>query len=92
MEKDAYNIEHDKIILTKEQESCLNYKGEKTLLVKGIAGAGKSVVIQNLARKLLTGISKSDVNAIAIFTFNNTLNAYTKELIGEEEMTGMIRL
>lgn len=41
MEKDAYNIEHDKIILTKEQESCLNYKGEKTLLVKGIAGAGK---------------------------------------------------
>ena len=87
MEKDAYNIEHDKIILTKEQESCLNYKGEKTLLVKGIAGAGKSVVIQNLARKLLTGISKSDVNAIAIFTFNNTLNAYTKELIGEEGVT-----
>ena len=45
MELDLYNTEHEKITLTKEQESCLNYAGDKTLLVKGIAGGGKSVVL-----------------------------------------------
>ncbi len=29
MELDLYNTEHEKITLTKEQESCLNYAGDK---------------------------------------------------------------
>lgn len=87
MEKDLYNTEHEKIVLTKEQESCLNYKGDRTLMVKGVAGAGKSVVLQGLAKKLMMETTENHGNNIAIFTFNNTLNAYTKELLGEDRIT-----
>lgn len=59
MELDLYNTEHEKITLTKEQESCLNYAGDKTLLVKGIAGGGKSVVLQGFIKKLLAQAPKS---------------------------------
>lgn len=83
MELDLYNTEHEKITLTKEQESCLNYAGDKTLLVKGIAGGGKSVVLQGFTKKLLAQSPKDIKNNIAIFTFNNTLNACTRELVGE---------
>lgn len=88
MEKDLYNDVHEKIVLTKEQENCLNYKGDRTLLVKGAAGSGKSVVIQTMAKKLLEKYSeKEDANNIAIFTFSNTLNAYIKELLGDQGIT-----
>lgn len=87
MEKDLYNVDHEKIVLTKEQESCLNYKGDRTLMVKGVAGAGKSVVIQSFAKKLIAESKGECKKNIAIFTFNNTLNAYTKELLGEKSVT-----
>ena len=80
---EIYNADQEKIILTKEQQSCLNYAGNKTLLVKGAAGAGKSIVIQNLAKKLLEASTGAEKNNIAIFTFNNTLTAYTREALRE---------
>lgn len=88
MATELYNAYQEKITWTKEQESCLNYVGEKTLMVKGIAGAGKSLVIQGLAKQLLAGYSADKKNKVAIFTFSNTLNSATKEFLkinGEHE-------
>lgn len=85
---ELYNAYQEKIIWTREQESCLNYTGEKTLMVKGIAGAGKSLVIQALAKQLLAGYSADKKNKVAIFTFSNTLNSATKDFLkinGEHE-------
>ena len=81
MAVELYNAYQEKITWTKEQESCLNYTGEKTLMVKGIAGAGKSLVIQALAKQLLAGYSADKKNKIAIFTFSNTLNSATKDFL-----------
>lgn len=85
---ELYNAYQEKITWTKEQESCLNYAGNKTLMVKGIAGAGKSLVIQALAKQLLAAYSADKKNKVAIFTFSNTLNSATKEFLkinGEQE-------
>lgn len=81
MGAELYNTYHERITLTKEQESCLNYTGGRTLMIKGLAGAGKSLVLQGLAKKLLAGYSSDKHNKVAIFTFSNTLNAVTKEFL-----------
>lgn len=93
MKTELYNAYQEKIIWTKEQESCLKYTGDKTLMVKGIAGAGKSLVIQALAKQLLAGCVKGKQNKVAIFTFSNTLNLATKEFLkinGEDDGLIMI--
>ena len=81
------------VILTPEQEACLRYTGEKTLLVKGIAGAGKSLVLQALAKKLAAAYPPGEKTAgkVAILTFSSTLNLVTKELLaGESEADSRI--
>lgn len=88
MGAELYNAYQQKITWTKEQEDCLNYAGNKTLMVKGIAGAGKSLVILARAGQLLTGYSKDQKNGVAVFTFSNTLNSATKDMLkinGEQE-------
>ena len=82
------NAYHEKITLTDEQEACVNYTGNRTLIVKGLAGAGKSLVLEAVARKLLAGCSENQKNKVAIFTFSNTLNSATRENLrinGEQE-------
>jgi len=78
---ELYNAYQEKIVWTREQEACLKYAGGKTLMVKGVAGAGKSLVIQALAKQLLAGYSVDKHNKVAIFTFSNTLNAATKDFL-----------
>lgn len=79
------NALNEDLTLTSEQEACLNYNGEKMLMVKGVAGAGKSLIIQALAKKMIDSAANEKV---AIFTFSNTLNSATKEFLkinGSEE-------
>lgn len=38
------------IKLTEEQQACIDYNGERTLMVKGCAGAGKSIVLMAAAK------------------------------------------
>lgn len=76
---ELYNAYQEKISLTDEQESCLKYTGNRTLMVQGFAGAGKSLVIQAMAQKLLAERENKGIKNIAIFTFSNTLNSATKE-------------
>lgn len=72
-------IEHK---LTEKQEEIVNYTGEE-LLIKGIAGSGKTTVLLRKAVKLI----KADPTIrIGLFTYNKTLSHYAKQIakhIGE---------
>lgn len=71
----AYN---EKIEYTSEQKKCLEYSGDKTLLVKGYAGAGKSVFVQGMALKCLRDFPDKSV---AIFTLCHTLTSATNDVM-----------
>jgi len=75
---DAYNQE---IELTSEQEACLKYTGKRTLMVKGYAGAGKSLVLMAIAQKYVEKYGADAKNKVAIFTFQNTLVSTTREFL-----------
>lgn len=75
---DAYN---QTVELTSEQQACLKYAGNRTLMVKGYAGAGKSLVLMAIATKYLEKYGKHQKNKIAIFTFQNTLVSSTKDIL-----------
>ncbi len=82
---DVYN---QKIELTKEQETCLKYTGDRTLMVKGYAGAGKSLVLMAIAHKYLEKYGKNAKNKVGIFTFQNTLVSTMREFLhvnGQQE-------
>ena len=68
------------IILTDEQEKCVEYDSGD-LLVRGIAGSGKSVVLleraMNFNRKAIQ--ERSNIK-IGIFTYVNTLVKYTSDI------------
>jgi superfamily I DNA/RNA helicase len=62
--------------LTPKQEEIVNYDGEE-LLVKGIAGSGKTTVLLKKARKM---IEKNPSIRIGLFTYNKTLSEYAKKI------------
>lgn len=76
-----YDAYHQEIELTEEQQACLKYTGDRTLMVKGYAGAGKSLVLMQAARQLLEKYGPGVKNKIAIFTFQNTLVSTTREFL-----------
>ncbi|PHD56529.1 UvrD-helicase domain-containing protein [Bacillus wiedmannii] len=69
-------IEHQ---LTDKQKEVVNYDGDE-LLVKGIAGSGKTTVLLNKAQKM---IKKDPSIRIGLFTYNKTLSQYAK-IIAEQ--------
>ena len=75
---DAYSQE---IELTPDQKACLKYTGDRTLMVKGHAGAGKSVVLMAIAKKYIEKYGTQSKNEIAFFTFQKTLVSTTRELL-----------
>ena len=66
MAEKLYDAYHQEIELTDEQQACLKYSGERTLMVKGLAGAGKSLVLMEFARKLLAKYGTDSKNKVAI--------------------------
>ncbi len=87
MAERLYDAYHQEIELTDEQEACLKYSGDRTLMVKGYAGAGKSLVLMELARRLMDKYVNSK-NKVAIVTFQNTLVSSTKELLQANDSDG----
>ncbi len=81
MEEKIVNVYHQEIELTTEQQACLNYSGEKTLVVKGYAGAGKSIVLMTIAQRYLAKYGKDAKNKVAFFTFQNTLVSTMREFL-----------
>ena len=76
-----YDVYHQEIELTSEQQACLKYTGNRTLMVKGYAGAGKSLVLMALAQKYLEKYGINAKNKVAIFTFQNTLVSTIREFL-----------
>lgn len=89
MAEKLYDAYHQEIELTTEQQACLKYTGDRTLMVKGYAGAGKSLVLMAIAQKYLEKYGHFEKNRVAIFTFQNTLVSTTREFLhvngGDEE-------
>ena len=66
------------VVLTKEQQECVDYKAGD-LLVKGVPGSGKSVVLLKRALKIYQ--DTNGTASIKIFTYTNILVKYTDELL-----------
>jgi superfamily I DNA/RNA helicase len=78
--------------LTSQQDDCLNYKG-KNLLIKGVAGSGKTLVLLRKAIRLKQEAIKNNSNiSIGFFTYANTLTKYSKDLVEEIESGDMITI
>ena len=71
--------------LTHEQKLCVNFGGDN-LLVRGIPGSGKTLVLIRRAKKLAISASSTPgmgapVEAVHLFTFAGALDRLTKEVI-----------
>lgn len=78
---DFKNVYGEEIELTQEQRACTDYCGDKTLLVKGAAGAGKSIVVQCKAKQYIDQYAGEKGNKVLILTFNKTLVYATKQIL-----------
>ena len=69
--------------LTKEQNECVDSKS-KDLLIKGVAGSGKTLVLLRKVIQLKNEAIKNNKSIrIGFFTYANTLTKYSKDLIGQ---------
>lgn len=64
------------ITLTKKQQEAVEYEGDQ-LLIRGIAGSGKTTVLLKQAHKILM---KHPGESVALITYNQTLARYAAEL------------
>lgn len=68
--------------LTDKQKECVNYPMDKDVLVRGIAGSGKSLVIVKRAVNLSHKIRQTGQTPhIVIYTFVNSLVQFMEEVI-----------
>lgn len=71
------------VTLTQQQENCVNFSEEKDLVVRGIAGSGKSLILANRAVHLVRKGREMGKNpTVAFLTFAKTLVGFTNEFIG----------
>ncbi len=75
-------VTDEEIQLTKEQQNCVNYVGDKRkdLVIRSAAGGGKSLVLLERAVKYLKDAKENGrKHSIAIFTYNQVLAVCLKE-------------
>lgn len=64
---------------TQEQMNCISYKAGD-LLVNGIPGAGKSIVLLKRALEFYKASRPGEKNVVLLTTFSNTLKDYTNDV------------
>lgn len=64
--------------LTQRQQECVDYRGTD-LLIRGVPGSGKTVVLLRRARKLAEEADQD--GSVRVYTFNKTLAKYARELV-----------
>ena len=70
------------VVLTEKQQECVNFPTERDLLVTGVAGSGKSLVVVSRAVKMSKLARENGVRLkIGIFAYANALIDYTKEIL-----------
>lgn len=73
------------ITLTDAQQACVEYPVERDLIVRGVAGSGKSLVIVKRALQMhKLGQEEGRNLKIGIFTYVNSLVEYTKQILKSE--------
>lgn len=86
--EDLVILGEGEIILTKEQQACVDYVGSKNknLAIRSCPGGGKTIV---LVKRAIEYLKVARINNkkryIAVFTHNRVLANYLKELIGITE-------
>lgn len=72
----------EEIILTDKQKECVKFPNDRNLVVQGVAGSGKSLVIVQRAISLYRDAKRIGKNPrIIIFTFVNSLVDFTREIL-----------
>ena len=79
----------ENVKLTKEQNECVNFNSGD-LLIRGVAGSGKSYVILRRAVKLYK--EKKAPETVVIFTYTNSLVKYTDDLLRAKLGEGQIEV
>lgn len=86
------NTTFNNLALTQVQSRCVDYEGDKVknLIISGVAGSGKSVVIMKRAVKLYKASKAVNKKIkVCIFTYANTLIQYMNEnfnaVLGESD-------
>ena len=75
-------VTNEQIQLTREQQNCVKYEGDKRkdLVIRSAAGGGKSLVLIERAMNYLREAKAADrKKAVAIFTYNHVLANWLKE-------------
>ncbi|NLU42631.1 MAG: ATP-dependent helicase [Firmicutes bacterium] len=69
------------ITLTEKQKECVEYTPDQHLLVRGIAGSGKSTVLIERARRLMRlRTLGSSTHSVLVLTYNKALANYMAQL------------
>lgn len=79
------SLAEDKIDLSKEQQQAVDYTGEQ-MLVRGIAGSGKTLVLLKKARKVATENPEENV---AIFSYGKPLSEAAEKLIKDSNLPNL---
>lgn len=75
------------MVLTQRQIESINFEASNDLLIRGVAGSGKSVVLMKRAVKLNYKANQENKRKrIIILTFTNSLVKYTSELVNLTEL------
>lgn len=75
------------MVLTQKQIESIDFEASNDLLIRGVAGSGKSVVLMKRAVKLNYKANQEKKNKkIVILTYTNSLVKYTKELVKLPEL------
>ena len=75
------------MVLTQRQIESINFEASNDLLIRGVAGSGKSVVLMKRAVKLnYKANQEKKRKRIVILTFTNSLVKYTSELVNLTEL------
>lgn len=68
---------------SKKQRECVNFKADGDLIVKGVPGSGKTVVIAGRAMRLIQDTPKSNdtIARVRVITYNKVLSEYVRALV-----------
>ena len=73
-----------RVELTQKQQECVEFPSDRDLIVTGVAGSGKSLVVVSRAVKFSRMAREAgEPIRIALFTFVNTLVSYTQEVVAQ---------
>lgn len=75
----------DDIKPSKEQENCISYTAGD-LLVNGVPGAGKSIVLLKRALKFYNASNPDEKRVVLLTTFTNALNKYTNDVFSKADI------